>query len=41
VKRILRAGISKADPELHAAHLAWARRKKKPPADQGERFLNG
>src|SRR3954464_9628515 len=36
---ILRAGISEADPELHARSLACAQRKKKPPAGKGERFL--
>ena len=32
LQRILRAGIPKADPELHARPLACAWRKKKPPA---------
>src|ERR1051325_5642879 len=32
VKRIFRARISKADPELHRRSLAGARGKKKPPA---------
>src|SRR5688572_2161005 len=35
VKRIFRAGISKAHPDLHCDHLACAWRKKKPPILSG------
>jgi hypothetical protein len=38
VKRIFRAGISEAYPNLHRDHLACAWRKKKPPILADERF---
>jgi hypothetical protein len=40
VERILRAGITETDPNLHARSLAWAFGKKKPPILADERLLS-